>query len=84
MSNNANMKEGLNQPPINDLEKKAGCRYLLVSAVSRRARQLMDENLRRDDKSASMRISDNEALDEAIEEFFNDEYKVVQTGGQQD
>ena len=40
--------------------------------------------MRRDDKSASMRISDNEALDEAIEEFFNDEYKVVQTGGQQD
>lgn len=84
MSNNANMAGGLNRPPINDLEEKAGCRYLLVSAVSRRARQLMDENARPDDKAIGMKISDNEALDEAIEEFYNDEYRVVQTSGQQD
>ena len=32
----------LNRPALNELVKKAGCRYLLVTAVATRARQLQD------------------------------------------
>ena len=66
----------LNNPPINELEKKAGCRYLLVSAVSKRARALMDEK-KGDRENKIPGIFDNEALDEAIEEFYHDEYTII-------
>ena len=32
----------LNRPALNELVQKAGCRYLLVTAVAKRARQLQD------------------------------------------
>ena len=32
----------LNRPALNDLVQKAGCRYLLVTSVAKRARQLQD------------------------------------------
>ena len=65
----------LNNPPINNLEKKAGCRYLLVSAVAKRARRLMEE--KKGDKELKIPgISDNEALDEAIDSFYADEYTI--------
>ncbi len=32
----------MNKPALNELIDKVGCRYMLVTAVSRRARQLMD------------------------------------------
>lgn len=32
----------MNHPPVNELEEKAGCRYMLVTAVSKRARKLME------------------------------------------
>ncbi len=31
----------MNQPPVNEMEVKAGCRYMLVTSVARRARQIM-------------------------------------------
>lgn len=31
----------INQPPIDDLEKIVDCRYMLVTVVAKRARQLM-------------------------------------------
>lgn len=31
----------MNQPPVNEIEVKAGCRYMLVTSVARRARQIM-------------------------------------------
>ena len=31
----------MNQPPVNEMEEKAGCRYMLVTSVARRARQIM-------------------------------------------
>lgn len=32
----------MNRPSLNELVEKAGCRYMLVTAVSARARQLQD------------------------------------------
>lgn len=34
----------MNHPPINELEKMLGCRYLVVTAVAKRARQLVSNN----------------------------------------
>ena len=31
----------MNQPPVNEIEVKAGCLYMLVTSVARRARQIM-------------------------------------------
>ncbi len=33
----------INQPPIDKLTEKAGCRYALVCGVSKRARQLIEQ-----------------------------------------
>ena len=66
----------LNNPPINDLEEMAGCRYLLVSAVSKRARSIMVEK-RGDKENKIPGISDNEAVDEAVDEFYGGDYKIV-------
>lgn len=57
----------MNRPPIDELEKKAGCRYILVSAVSKRARQL----LAKPDKP-----SDDVALAIAVEELDSDKLKI--------
>lgn len=71
----------LNNPPINSLEDKAGCRYLLVSAVARRARRIMEENpphnVKNNDKEVRMPgIPDNEALDKAVDEFYAGKYGI--------
>ena len=31
----------MNKPPLNELQSKVGCRYMLVTVVAKRARQLM-------------------------------------------
>ncbi len=40
----------MNYPPLNDLQAKAGCRYLLVTTVAKRARQLQDDPEKLDDR----------------------------------
>ena len=57
----------MNRPPINDLEQKAGCRYLLVSAVSKRARQLLSQP----DKP-----SDDVALSIAVDEMDSEQLTI--------
>lgn len=91
----------LNNPPINELEKKAGCRYLLVSAVAKKAKAIMEinrteaiEEARTDnkmptkdtklsqqdaEKNARPTIADNVALDMAVEQFYNNEYRIIST-----
>ena len=32
----------MNKPAVNELLKKGGCRYMLVTTVAKRARQLLD------------------------------------------
>ena len=61
----------MNRPPINDLEQKAGCRYLLVSAVAKRARQLL---------SKSDKPSDDVALSIAVEELDNEKLTIKRVG----
>ena len=44
----------MNYPPLNDLQAKAGCRYLLVTTVAKRARQLSDDPEKLDDRKAGI------------------------------
>lgn len=60
----------MNRPPINDLEQKAGCRYLLVSAVSKRARQLL---------SQPEKPSDDVALSIAVDEMDKEQLNIKRT-----
>ena len=59
----------INQP-LNDLiEKAGGCRYVLVTAVAKRARQLQKE---------PDTLNGRKPVSAAVEELFNDEL-VVET-----
>ena len=52
----------MNYPPLNDLQAKAGCRYLLVTTVAKRARQLLDDR-----KPGSV----------AVDELYNDKLEII-------
>lgn len=58
----------MNHPSLNELVDKAGCRYMLVSAVAKRARQLVAEGEYK---------GDAKAVSIAIEEFHNGTLKIV-------
>lgn len=60
------MNRQMNHPPVFELEKKAGCRYMLVTTVAKRARQII----------ASGSESDAKPVTRAIEELYNDELEV--------
>ena len=60
------MSHQMNHPPVFELEKKAGCRYMLVTAVAKRARQIIT---RKED-------CDVKPVAKAIEELYNDELEV--------
>ena len=53
----------MNQP-LNDLIKKAGCRYMLVTAVAQRARQL---------QSDPDKLGDRKPVTVAVDELYHDE-----------
>ena len=53
----------MNQP-LNDLIKKAGCRYMLVTAVAQRARQL---------QSDPDKLGDRKPVTVAMDELYHDE-----------
>lgn len=53
----------INQP-LNTLEEKAGCRYMLVTAVAQRARQLQAD---------PDRLGERNPVSVAVEELYNDE-----------
>ena len=57
----------LNRPAINDLVKKAGCRYLLVTAVAKRARQLQNH---------PEKLNGRKPVSAAVEELYNGEITV--------
>lgn len=49
----------MNHPPLNDLMSKVGCRYTLVTAVAKRARQLLNDQERLgDDKPVSLAVEE--------------------------
>lgn len=57
----------MNYPSLNELINKAGCRYMLVTAVATRARQLQDEP----DK-----LGLRKPVSVAVEELYNGEILV--------
>ena len=57
----------LNRPAINDLVKKAGCRYLLVTAVAKRARQLQDH---------PEKLNGRKPVSATVEELYNGDISV--------
>ena len=65
----------MNKPALNDLIEKAGCRYMLVTAVARRARQLLDEPEKLgDEKPVSMAVEElhrGDIIVEHPEEYTN-------------
>ncbi len=58
----------LNRPAINDLVKKAGCRYLLLTAVAKRARQLQYH---------PEKLNGRKPVSAAVEELYNGEISVT-------
>ena len=60
------MKRQMNHPPVFELESKAGCRYMLVTTVAKRARQIMLNKEQHELKPVA----------QAIDELYNDELEV--------
>ena len=58
----------MNFPPLTDLQNKVGCRYMLVTAVAKRARQLMED---------PEKLDDRKPVSTAVDELFNDKLEVV-------
>ena len=58
----------MNRPALNELVQKAGCRYLLVTAVAKRARQLQEH---------PERLNGRKPVSTAVEELYNDEIIVT-------
>lgn len=56
----------MNHPPVVELEKKAGCRYMLVSVVAKRARQILSID----------RNNPRKPVEQAVEELENGELIV--------
>ena len=49
----------INKPPVNELQKKVSCRYMLVSVVAKRARQLVgQDDLLNDRKAVSYAVDE--------------------------
>ena len=55
----------MNYPPLNDLQAKAGCRYLLVTT---RARQLQDD---------PEKLGDRKPVSVAVDELYNDKLEII-------
>jgi DNA-directed RNA polymerase omega subunit len=53
--------------PLNDLIEKAGCRYMLVTAVAQRARQLQDD---------PDHLGDAKPVSVAVNELLNDQLVI--------
>ena len=53
----------MNYPSLNELVEKAGCRYMLVTAVANRARQLQDH---------PEKLGTNKPVSMAVDELYHD------------
>ncbi|PLX34279.1 MAG: DNA-directed RNA polymerase subunit omega [Clostridiales bacterium] len=60
-------------PSVNDLLKKIDSRYSLVIATSKRARQIIQEELETEG------ISTNKPISAAVDEFYNDKFHIVKS-----
>ena len=60
----------MNYPPLNEIQKKVGCRYMLVTAVAKRARQLMTE---------PEKLGDRKPVSVAVDELYSNQLTVTKT-----
>lgn len=58
----------MNYPPLTELQDKVGCRYMLVTAVAKRARQLME---------TPEKLDDRKPVSCAVDELFNDKLEII-------
>lgn len=58
----------MNYPPLNELQAKAGRRYLLVTTVAKRARQLQDD---------PEKLDDRKPVSVAVDELYNDKLEII-------
>lgn len=58
----------MNRPPVMELAEKAGSRYMLVTAVSNRARQLQDH---------PEQLEGRKAVSVAVEEVYADKLNIT-------
>ena len=64
----------MNQPPVNEIEVKAGCRYMLVTSIAKRARQIMRSGEDLGSKKP-VSIAVEELNDGKLEIQYPDEYR---------
>lgn len=64
----------MNKPAVNDLQAKVGCRYMLVTTVAKRARQLMDDPEELDDRKP-VSVAVDELYDGKLNIKFPEDYK---------
>lgn len=57
----------MNKPALNDIQDKVGCRYMLVTVVAKRARQLLEQ---------PDILGDNKPVSVAVEEIYNDKLDI--------
>ncbi len=57
----------MNNPPLNKLQDKVGCRYMLVTVVAKRARQLVGNE---------ERLQNRKAVSYAVDELYQDALSV--------
>lgn len=58
----------MNYPPLTEIQEKVGCRYMLVTAVAKRARQLMTE---------PEKLGNRKPVSVAVDELYSDELVVT-------
>lgn len=57
----------INNPPVNELQDKVGTRYMLVTVVAKRARQLVLD---------PERIGNRKPVSVAVDELYNDKLSI--------
>ncbi|MDR1619843.1 MAG: DNA-directed RNA polymerase subunit omega [Clostridiales bacterium] len=57
----------MNKPGVNKLVERVGCRYMLVMAVARRARQLLN---------GPEKLGEKNPVTMAVEELYNDKITI--------
>lgn len=57
----------MNKPAVNELQKKVGCRYMLVTTVAKRARQLLED---------PVTLGERKPVSAAVDELYNGQLKI--------
>lgn len=57
----------MNKPPLNELQSKVGCRYMLVTVVAKRARQLVGNE---------ERLQNRKPVSYAVDELYHNDLSI--------